>query len=186
LPDDRQKTCKDEYEIASRSWETLLKPYRRSADQPKTQIDVEYGDGEGTFDAFVKTFRDLQLLETVAGREADQFAWPNPFKMEMKVCGYPSAEWQEKTRVLTVCYEEARDFVELYRAYGAAPLDVSSDISDKIASPTKKSGIRKTRITAGSSRGALTSGNPSSKPAVKGRTTPRRAATSQISQSLPI
>jgi hypothetical protein len=149
LPDDRQKACRDEYEIASRSWESLLKPHLRAADQPKTQIDVEYGDGEGTFDAFVRTFRSVQLLETVARREAEQYAWPNPFKLEMKVCGHPNAEWEDKTRILTVCYEEARDFVELYRAYGAEPLDVSND---KSAPPTIKKRKSKT-VGSGRPRG---------------------------------
>jgi hypothetical protein len=179
LPNDRRKTCKDEYETASRSWETLLKPHRRTADQPKTEIDVEYGDGEGTFDFSVKTFRAVQFLETIARGQAEQYAWPNPFKLEMKVCGRPYARWEEETRILTICYEEARDFVELYRAYGAEPLDVSSNTNDKGAPPPiKKSGSRKQHATG--SHGPLISGNPPGKlPAVKGRTPQRGAALSR-------
>ena len=152
LPDDRQKTCRDEYEIASRSWETLLKPHRRTADQPMTQVDIEYDDGERNFDAFVKMFRGVRLLETVAGAAAEQYIWPNPFKMRMQVCGRPEAQWEERTRVLTICYEEARDFVELHRAYGTAPLDVSNNPNNKDA-PAKRIGVRKSRLMV--SRGVL-------------------------------
>ena len=145
LPDDRQKTCKTEYARASRAWETLLTPHRRTADQPKAEIDVEYRDGQGTFDAYVKAFRDVRLLETVAGLAAEQYIWPTAFKLEMQVCGRPEASWEETTHLLTLCYEEARDFVELYRAYGALPLDASND---KSAPPTNTNHKRKSKLRA--------------------------------------
>ena len=145
LPAERQKDCKEEYERASRAWETLLKPHRRTADQPKTQIDVEYGDGQGTFDVFAKTFRSSRMLETIAGVLADQYAWPIPFKMEMQVCGHPQASYEDKTHTITICYEEARDFVELYRAYGALPLDLPSSKSARTTGTDQKKESKRPR-----------------------------------------
>jgi hypothetical protein len=63
------------------------------------------------------------LLETVAGRAADDFAWPASFTLEMQSCGSPNAGWDPSTRKLTLCYELAGDFAELYRGYG----DVRAD-----------------------------------------------------------
>ncbi len=63
------------------------------------------------------------MLETVAGVAEDEFLWPSPFTLKMESCGMPNAGWEEKTRVLRLCYELMLDFTELYRAYGAAPLD---------------------------------------------------------------
>jgi Putative metallopeptidase len=62
-------------------------------------------------------------LETVAGRAADDFAWPAPFTLEMQSCGSPNAGWDLSTHKLTVCYELAQDFAGLYRGYG----DVRAD-----------------------------------------------------------
>jgi len=75
----------------------------------------------------------------VAEVAAAQYVWPTPFKLEMKVCGHPDASWEDKTHLLTVCYEEARDFAELYRAYGAMPLDVPNGKSAPPADKKRKS-----------------------------------------------
>ena len=36
----------------------------------------------------------------------------------MQSCGSPNAGWDPSTRKLTLCYELASDFAELYRGYG--------------------------------------------------------------------
>jgi len=58
-------------------------------------------------------------LETVAGRAADDFAWPSPFTLEMQSCGFPNARWELQSHKLTLCYELAADLADLYRDYGA-------------------------------------------------------------------
>jgi Putative metallopeptidase len=40
LPDERQDACSGDYSNAVYSWDLVLKPHRRAADQPKTKIDV--------------------------------------------------------------------------------------------------------------------------------------------------
>lgn len=120
LPPERQETCPREFAKASRSWEKLLKPYERSPDRPKTKIDVVYGEGKGNLETYAQAFRTIRLLDVVAGHTADQLAWPAPFTFEMKSCGVINAVWFAPDRKLTLCYELAADFAELYRDFGAA------------------------------------------------------------------
>ena len=120
LPADRQKSCAGDYNKASSSWELLLQPHRRSADQPKTKIDYTYGEGKGDrLENIAQGLRSIKLLETLAERWADSFAWPEPFTLEAQTCGFPNAGWVQATRKLAVCYELFADFGDLYRTYGA-------------------------------------------------------------------
>jgi FixJ family two-component response regulator len=48
----------------------------------KTNIEVTYGDGKGSLDAYAKGFHDLRLLEAVGERAEDNWAWPAPFALE--------------------------------------------------------------------------------------------------------
>ncbi len=45
----------------------------------------------------------------------EEFAWPVPFVLETQACGFINAEWVSPTHKLTVCYELAEDFADLYR-----------------------------------------------------------------------
>jgi hypothetical protein len=115
LPQDRQKTCKRDYDVAGWSWEVTLKPHQRADGQAKTKIDVIYGDGKGKFNAYADGFRSLRLLDAVADRAADLLAWPAPFVLEIQTCGFINAEWRLGQHRLTLCYELADDFADLYR-----------------------------------------------------------------------
>jgi hypothetical protein len=118
MPEARQQRCNEEdYPKTSRSWDTVLGPHRRASGQPEAKINVIYGDAEGDFDIFARSFRAIQMLEAVAQRVATDYAWPTPFDMEMQSCGRPDAVWVDKTRTLRICYELAFDFAQLYVAY---------------------------------------------------------------------
>ena len=105
----------------------MLKSHLRSSDQPKTKINVVYGDVKGgKLEAAAQALRAIMLLETVAERVADTYAWPAPFAIEMQSCGYPNARWDLPTHKLTVCYELAPEFADLYRAYGDVRADGSA------------------------------------------------------------
>jgi hypothetical protein len=41
----------------------------------------------------------------------------------MQTCGFVNARWVQATHKLTLCYELAADFVELYREYGVKQAD---------------------------------------------------------------
>jgi Putative metallopeptidase len=62
-------------------------------------------------------------LEPVAAFLADQLVWPTPFTLEMQSCGFVNARWVASTHKLTLCYELATDFAELYRDYSVASAD---------------------------------------------------------------
>jgi hypothetical protein len=121
LPKDRQESCAEDFSTASNTWDMTLKPHLRSPDQPKTKIDVVYGDATGKLEAAAQALRAMRLLETVAERMADTYAWPAPFAIEMQSCGYANAQWLPKARKLALCYELAADFGDLYRGYGDRP-----------------------------------------------------------------
>ena len=118
LPEERQGSCAEDYSNAAYSWDLVVEPHRRAPDQPKTKIDVVYGPAEGRAAVAQRVNSSIRLLETVAEHAADEFAWPAPFTLEMQSCGYPNARWDLATHKLTVCYELAADFADLYRGYG--------------------------------------------------------------------
>jgi putative metallopeptidase DUF4344 len=117
LPESRQESCKDDYVIASRSWDKVLDQHRRTSEQPETRIEVAYSDAKGDLDVFARSFRAVHILEAVAQRSAATYRWPEPFALKMESCGRAGASWDDKTRILKMCYELAFDFAELYRAY---------------------------------------------------------------------
>src|SRR5215470_10427702 len=71
MPEDRQDSCQGDYSNASWSWDTVLKSHLRAPDQPKTKIDVVYGEGKGKLDMYARAFRAVGLLEAVADYNAD-------------------------------------------------------------------------------------------------------------------
>jgi Putative metallopeptidase len=129
MPESRQQSCKQDYAKASRSWEMVLAPHRRAADQPETKINIIYGDAQGNFEVFARSFRATRMLETVAERSASIYAWPAPFTMEMLSCDGPNASWDDEARHLKVCYQLPFDFAQLYQAYAPAgpPLGLANE-----------------------------------------------------------
>ena len=117
MPEERQETCQWDYSNASWSWETLLKPHHRAPGQPKTRIDVVYGEAKGEPDTFARLFRSIRLLETVAEVAAEEYVWRRPLTLEMRTCGNPGARWNVVRARVTVCYEMAAEFAQLYRDY---------------------------------------------------------------------
>lgn len=119
MPPERQSTCRGDYSNASWSWNTLMKPHLRAADQPKTPITVTYQKAEGDLVAIEKSFRAIRLLETVADQSSDEYVWRRPFTLEMKSCGAAGGDWDIATQKVVLCYEFAADLAMLYRKYGA-------------------------------------------------------------------
>jgi hypothetical protein len=58
------------------------------------------------------------LLETVADRASDELTWPPPLTLEMRSCGFPNAIWDLRERTVTLCYELAIEFADLYGDFG--------------------------------------------------------------------
>src|ERR1700730_225109 len=122
LPEDQQATCVGDYGKTAHAWDVVLKPHLRRPDQPRTNIDVIYGDAKDGLEIHAQTFRSIQLLDIIARHAEDQFVWSASFTLEMQSCGFINARWVAKTRKLTLCYELAADFVDLYDTYGTGDL----------------------------------------------------------------
>jgi len=118
LPEERQETCERDYKHASWSWEKSLQPHRRTAEQPRQQIEVTYWPGKGEFEVYEQAFRTIQILEMVANHAAETYVWPHSIGLEMATCGESAAQWQTSNRKLFLCYELAQEFAQLYRDYG--------------------------------------------------------------------
>jgi len=114
LPEERQKSCVYDYKNAAWSWDEMLKSHLRSADQPKITIKVDYQDSK-KYAAQEQVLRHMGLFEAFAAHLADRYAWPKPFTIEARECGEANARW--KTPTLTLCYELASEFIELYLGY---------------------------------------------------------------------
>jgi hypothetical protein len=122
LPDERQESCVFDYSNAQWSWEQALKPHRRAPGQERTTYQIVYGKAEGTFDLFEKVARVTGLMERVADRLVDLYVWKKPFTIELLTCGSSSANWVMSDHKITLCYELAEEFVQLYKLHGEDPL----------------------------------------------------------------
>jgi hypothetical protein len=126
LPPERQDTCvAQDFPRISSSWDAVLKAHQRPADQPKTKIEVIYGDGKGDLDVFAQGFRRIRMLEMVVDVTSNNLAWPKPFVVEWQACGVINAHWVVDTRRLTLCYELAQDFAQLYRDFNVEPQPIA-------------------------------------------------------------
>jgi hypothetical protein len=96
----------------------MLKSHLRAADKPKVAIKVGYQDDE-KYAVQAKVLRQMGLLEALATHAADRYVWPNPFSMMARSCGEPNAKWNIGARTLTLCYELASEFVQLFQGYSS-------------------------------------------------------------------
>jgi len=124
LPEDRRETCAGDYSNASWSWDKILKPYLRAPDQPRQTVNIIYDEARDPFDLMRNALRATGLLEYTAAYIVDRYAFTKPFTLQVSMCGEPNANWELPTRTLTLCYEMARDFAELYRAYSKESITV--------------------------------------------------------------
>jgi hypothetical protein len=116
LPEERQKSCVWDYKNTAWSWDEMLKQHLRAADKPKIAIKVEYQEDE-KYAMQVRILRHMGILEAFATHAADRYVWPNPFSIVARSCGEPNARW--KARTLTLCYELANEFIELFLGYSS-------------------------------------------------------------------
>src|SRR5262252_10088747 len=117
MPQARQQSCLGDYNNAKYSWDLLLKPFLRSADQAKSNVNIAYERSSGNLDTYFGSFRSIGFLETLAGRASDRYALPRPISVVMKGCGDSYASWDSSTLKETLCYEMAEEFVELYKGF---------------------------------------------------------------------
>jgi hypothetical protein len=99
---------------------SVLAPYRRAPDQPKTKIEAIYGEAKGDLEGFARGMRAIDTLNIVADLMSGALASPQPFVIESQNCRYINARWVGSTHRLSACYELAQDFGVLYREFELA------------------------------------------------------------------
>jgi DNA-binding Xre family transcriptional regulator len=119
MPPERQDSCAGDYSNAEYSWNTVLKPFRRAPDAPKSKIDIDYGKAKGKLEVYERSLRAIGYLETIAGYAAELIVWPRPISIVLQECGDSNAQWSPVSKSEILCYELADEFFELYRKYGA-------------------------------------------------------------------
>jgi hypothetical protein len=95
------------------SWHRVMARHLRAEGQPKTPIEVVYGDGEGPLAPFAHAFQEVRFLELLAEYASSRYLWPAPMVIEMASCGEADARWTIPTRRMRICYELAQEFAEL-------------------------------------------------------------------------
>jgi hypothetical protein len=146
LPEERRRTCGWDFETAAQSWGTLLAPHRRTADQPKTAIEVSYGEAKGELEILAQWFRSIRFLEIFADLFAERYAWPAPITLEMRSCGESGARWTTPRRKVHICYEMAQEFAELYREFGREHLKRAHKRPGVALAPTRTPRAAATQI----------------------------------------
>jgi hypothetical protein len=121
LPESRQKSCKDDFAMASWSWEVVLWKYFTEPGKPSARITVNYDEATGPFAVYAKTFKELRFLDRLADLAMEKFTWRRPITMSMETCGKVNAWWSEPNSKITVCYELIEDFVKLYMQFMTDP-----------------------------------------------------------------
>jgi hypothetical protein len=117
LPDDRQRSCRTDYEVAKDAWHLVLDPHLRSPDQPRAPIEISYQQGAGKLQDYARSFQAIALLEALAEYVSDRYLVPHPIRLVMESCGDPNARWDPSTLTGSFCYELAEDFGDLYRGH---------------------------------------------------------------------
>jgi hypothetical protein len=136
LPEERQESCIFDYSNAQWSWEQALKPHRRAPGQARTTYRIVYGKAEGKYDLFEKVARVTGVMERVADRLVDLYVWKKPFTIEVQTCGSSGAQWVGPEHKITLCYELADEFVQLYKLHGEAPLaSLSPPAGSRLGAP---------------------------------------------------
>jgi hypothetical protein len=114
FPQERQAACPYEWKNVAWSWDEMLKSHLRAPDQPKVEVTINYEDNK-KYATQANILRHMRLFETIAAHMTDRFAWPKPWTIEARSCGDANARW--KQRNLTLCYELASEFAELFLRY---------------------------------------------------------------------
>jgi hypothetical protein len=117
LPEDRQNSCRDDYDDAKHAWKAVLLPHLRSAGQPRAEIEVAYEESERQVADYANSIRSIGFLEALAEHMSSRYALPQPIRLVMLGCDDPNAWWNPPTVTASFCYELVEDFSELYRGY---------------------------------------------------------------------
>jgi hypothetical protein len=117
IPQDRRRSCANDYQNAKYAWHSLLESHRHTDDQPTAIIEIAYEAGRGNLERYARSFQSVALLEALSDYASSRYALPRPVKMVMASCGDANATWVSSANTETLCYELVDDFFDLYDGY---------------------------------------------------------------------
>lgn len=114
LPDDRREECEDEYRKIHDSWYGLLAEHV-APDNHHTRFRISYRKPEsGALSDTANIFRESEVLEVIQEAFATPFKLKNGIKVTATECGEDNAYWSSDDREITVCYELAQYYTDLF------------------------------------------------------------------------
>ncbi len=132
MPEDRQQSCRPEFEQAVSSWRALLKQHsaphfdgrssplerllgwrRSTPENHHGRVRVEYGEASQALAGYRSAMLKFGLLELVGGFADRNFSFPRPITLEAMTCKEPDAHWDDRARRLVLCYELASEYLSL-------------------------------------------------------------------------
>ena len=114
LPEERIRTCSQDFSRMKSGWHRLLGPHRQDVettgltamppialvfDQPPSELEEPF-----------YLIREQELLENAILRFGDDLALPAPITVRFRTCDEANAFWSEDQLEVTICYELVDEF----------------------------------------------------------------------------
>lgn len=131
IPDERQETCRDDFDQAERSWLELLRAHLRTggprptfaerllrsvAGQPppaEAAVTVAYREPVAGEEPLRAALRQVAMLERFAELFRRTFVLDRPIALEAGSCPDPNAFWDPAGRRVVLCYGLVADYLGL-------------------------------------------------------------------------
>lgn len=114
LPDDRREECEEEYRQVHDSWYGLLAAHvAPDGHHSRFRIAYKKPDSRGLAD-YAEMLQDAKVLETLREAFATPFNLKSGIRITAEECGEDNAYWSSEDREVTVCYELAKYYTELF------------------------------------------------------------------------
>jgi hypothetical protein len=127
MPEERQDSCRFDFDQAAQSWRALLQEHPR-ADQaptasflrrllgwrrPAARSKVEYTETSARLAHYRNALMAAGVLEMIGKFIDDNLPFRKPISLKAMACDEPNAYWDDHDRQLVLCYELVAEYVDL-------------------------------------------------------------------------
>jgi len=113
LPIDRQISCADDFELASRSWKQVLAPHKR-VDAYGAKVEVEYLHHDREYEDIAHILKQSRILERAADWVTKTHVIVEPVLITAEHCGEVNAFFIPSDQHIMLCYEWAGHFYDMF------------------------------------------------------------------------
>jgi hypothetical protein len=131
MPEDRQESCRFDFEEAAKSWRTLLNETAPTSDNRgsllerllgwrhsstpdhRSEVRIDYGEAADPLAHYRGALMKFGLLELIGGFVERNLSLPRPIALKTMTCHEPNAFWDDRNHQLVFCYELASQYVNL-------------------------------------------------------------------------